>query len=44
MIINLILQMEKYVTERLSDLSNTMQPVSDKKRLELLIPEPDAVL
>lgn len=36
MIINLILQMGKYVTERLSDLSNTMQHVSDKKRPELL--------
>lgn len=41
MIISLILQMGKYVTERLSDLSNTMQHVSDKKRLELLIPKPD---
>lgn len=43
MIINFILQMGKYVTERLSDLSNTMRHVSDKKRLELLIAEPDTV-
>ncbi|KAJ7416207.1 intestine-specific homeobox [Pitangus sulphuratus] len=33
------LQMGKYVTERLSDLSNTMKHASDKKRLELLIPD-----
>lgn len=43
MIINLILQMGKYVTERLSDLSNIMKHVSDKRNLELLIPEPDTV-
>lgn len=36
--------MGKYVTERLSDLSNIMKHVSDKKKLELLILDPDTVL
>lgn len=31
--------MGKYVTERLSDLSNNMKHASDKKKLELLIPD-----
>lgn len=44
MIINLILQMGKYVRERLSDLSNNMKHARDKKKLELLIPDPDTVL
>lgn len=39
-----ILQMGKYVTERLSDLSSTMQHISIKKRLKHMIPEPDTAL
>lgn len=36
--------MVKHVTERVNDLSNNMKHVSDKKKLELLIPDSDTVL